>query len=202
MRRALRIFGGEADSSSGYRRFRNDNAKSNAEILTRKMMRVRMTRLFLWITGNLFLGQGVGAMIKKKGKKSKATANKVVRKKKVSRSKKEKNTAELRKDLVNMVKENAPELVEAVVEEGAKGQVSPVKFLLELAGIFPVPEAEVNAPDKREESLAETLLDRLGIPKTPVVADEYEKGVEEIVLHPVGAKKEEESVEEKELVTV
>src|SRR5579871_4536883 len=139
-------------------------------------------------------------MIKKKGKMGKAAAKKVLGKRKVSRSKKEKETAELRKDLVKMVKDNAPELVEAVVEEGAKGQVSPVKFLLELAGIFPVPEAEVNAPDKREESLAETLLDRLGIPKTPVVADEYAKGVEEIVLKPVVVK--DEVVEEKELASV
>ena len=148
------------------------------------------------------MGQGVGAMIKKKGKKSKAAAKKVVTKKKGSRSKKEKETAELRKDLVKIVKERAPKMVGAVAGEGEKGQVGSVKFLLELAGIFPVPEAEVNAPDKREESLAETLLDRLGIPKTPVVADEYAKGVEEIVLKPVVVKKEEEKVEEKELVTV
>ena len=131
-------------------------------------------------------------MIKKKGKKSKAAAKRVVRKK-GSRSKKEKETADLRKDLVKIVKEHAPKMVGAVAGEGEKGQVGSVKFLLEMAGIFPVPEAEVNAPDKREESLAETLLDRLGIPKTPVVADEYEKGAEEIVLLPVAEKKEEET---------
>jgi hypothetical protein len=70
------------------------------------------------------------------------------------------------------------------VHEGKKGQVSPVKYLLEMAGIFPVPEAEVNAPDKNEQSLAETLLDRLGIPKYPVAADRYAKEDEEIVLLP------------------
>ena len=139
-------------------------------------------------------------MMKKKGKKGKAAAKKIVSKKKATRPKKVKETIELRKDLVKMVKQSAPKMVEAVVGEGKKGQVSPVKFLLELAGVFPVPEAEVNAPDKHEESLAETLLDRLGLPKTPVVADEYAKGVEEIVLKPVV--KKDEVVEEKELASV
>ena len=146
------------------------------------------------------LGQGIGAMMKKKGKKSKAAEKRAVTKKKTTRPKKVKETIELRKDLVKIVKQSAPKMVEAVVGEGKKGQVTPVKFLLELAGVFPVPEAEVNAPDKREESLAETLLDRLGIPKTPVVADEYAKGVEEIVLKPVVVK--DEVVEEKELASV
>ena len=36
----------------------------------------------------------------------------------------------------------------------------------------------------REECLAETLLDRLGIPKTPVVADELAK--EDLVVIPAG----------------
>jgi len=144
-------------------------------------------------------------MMKKKGKKSKAAVKKTVTKKKTMRPKKVKETIELRKDLVKLVKQSAPKMVEAVVGEGKKGQVSPVKFLLELAGVFPVPEAEVNAPDKREESLAETLLDRLGIPKTPVVADEYAKGVEEIVLKPLVVKSEGaevEKVEETELASV
>jgi len=85
---------------------------------------------------------------------------------------------------VKLVKNAAHAMAEAVVDEGKKGQVSPVKFLLEMAGIFPVPEAEVNAPDQREESLAETLLDRLGIPKTPVAADVYAREDDEIVMFP------------------
>jgi hypothetical protein len=126
-------------------------------------------------------------MTKKTGKRSKAKAQKASNKKKIlSKGKKgkEKDTAEVRKDLVKLVKNAAQEMAAAVVDEGKKGQVSPVKFLLELAGIFPVPEAEVNAPDQREESLAETLLDRLGIPKTPVAADLYAKEDEEIVIFP------------------
>jgi len=143
-------------------------------------------------------------MITKKGKKSKASTKKAASKKKDSskwRKGKEKDMAEVRKDLVRLVKNAAEAMAAAVVDEGKKGQVSPVKFLLEMAGVFPVPEAEVNAPDKREESLAETLLDRLGIPKTPVAADEYSKDDEEIVMFPAkpAATSSEESSDSAEL---
>ncbi len=120
---------------------------------------------------------------KKKGKKSKPAVKKPAKKKSSSRRKKEKETAEVRKDLTRMVKEFAGDMTAAVIGEGKKGQVSPVKFLLEMAGIFPVSEEEIKAPTKDEESLAETLLNRLGIPKDPVAADVCEKD-EEIVLLP------------------
>src|SRR4051794_29520089 len=142
-------------------------------------------------------------MMKKKGNKGKASAKKAAKKKSSSKGRKgkEKDMAEVRKDLVRLVKDAATQMAAAVVDEGKKGQVSPVKFLLEMAGVFPVPEAEVNAPDKREESLAETLLDRLGIPKTPVAADEYSKDDEEIVMFPAkpAATSSEESSDSAEL---
>lgn len=76
-------------------------------------------------------------MIKKKGKKSKPAAKKAAAKKKSSsKGKKEKDTAEVRRELVKMVKDNAHEMVEAVIGEGKKGQVSPVKYLLEEAIFF------------------------------------------------------------------
>ncbi len=141
-------------------------------------------------------------MMKKKGNKSKAASKKPASRKKSSskgRRGKEKDTAEVRQDLVRLVKDAAEAMAAAVVDEGKKGQVSPVKFLLEIAGIFPKPEAEVNAPDKREESLAETLLDRLGIPKTPVAAEEYAKDDEEIVMLPAKKIESEESPETAEI---
>ncbi|MFZ0734109.1 MAG: hypothetical protein WAM79_17440 [Candidatus Sulfotelmatobacter sp.] len=127
-------------------------------------------------------------MMKKRGKKKKAAVKKAATKKRAPRQKKEKDVAEVRKDLVRMVKDGAPEMTAAVMGEGKKGQVPPFKYLLEMAGIFPEPEAEEKAPNKNEECMAETLLDRLGIPKTPVVADEYDKD-DEIVMLP--AKREE-----------
>lgn len=127
-------------------------------------------------------------MMKKKGKKKKAVAKKAVTKKRAPRQKKEKDAEEVRKDLVRLVKDEAHNMAVAVVGEGKKGGVPPFRYLLEMAGLFPKPEAEENTPSKDEESLAETLLDRLGIPKTPVVADEYDKD-DEIVMLP--AKREE-----------
>jgi hypothetical protein len=142
-------------------------------------------------------------MMKKKGKKSKATAKKVAEKKSSSQaSASEKETAEVRKELVKLVKESAQEMVAAVIGEGKKGQVSPVKYLLEETHIFPLPEADVNAPSKYEECLAETLLDRLGIPKTPVAADEYAKDDEEKVTLPAKQAESEESSEVREEAAV
>jgi hypothetical protein len=131
-------------------------------------------------------------MIKKKGK-SKAVAKKAARKKSSSRGKKEKETAEVRQDLTKLVKMSAEAMTAAVIDEGKKGQLPTLRYLLEMAGIFPVPEAEEKAPSKDEDSLAETLLDRLGIPKDPVVADRYEKDDEEIVMLPAKVGMEESS---------
>jgi hypothetical protein len=50
--------------------------------------------------------------------------------------------------------------------------------LFEMAHIYPQPPAAI-APTKDEDSLAETLLDRLKIPKTPVVHDELQKEEDE-----------------------
>lgn len=135
-----------------------------------------------------FLRGRVVAMMKKKGKKKKAVVKKAATKKRAPRQKKEKNIEEVRKDLVRLVKDEAHLMGVAIVGEGKKGQVPPFKYLLEMAGIFPKPEAEEKEPSKDEESLAETLLDRLGIPKTPVVADQYDQD-DEIVMLP--AKQEE-----------
>ena len=77
-----------------------------------------------------------------------------------------------------MVEAEAAELAEAVIGEGMKGQLSPVKFLFEMAHIFPPPTDE-SLPGKDEDSLAETLLDRL---KTPVVHDELQKEEDEDVV--------------------
>ena len=78
-----------------------------------------------------------------------------------------------------------------------KGQVSPVKYLFEMAHIFP-PTADGSQTSKDEESLAETLLDRLNIPKTPVVHDELQKDEDEESKATEPEKKEVESEEKDE----
>ena len=132
-------------------------------------------------------------MIKKKGKKSKATGKKPAKKKSgAKRKKKELNPAEARNEVSRIVEAHAGKLAAAVVEEGEKGRLPDVKYLFEVANIYP-PAADGSQVSAREESLAETLLDRLGIPKDPVVADELAK---EENVSPVEAEEEEEEEEE------
>jgi hypothetical protein len=130
-------------------------------------------------------------MIKKK-RKSKAGKKKAAPKKRAARrNKKEaKNPAEVRKDLTKMVSAHAGAMTKAVIGEGERGQLGPVKFLLELANIFP-PSTDENIASTEEESFAQTLLRRLDIPDHPVVADMYEN--EEMVIVPVKKVVQEES---------
>ena len=119
----------------------------------------------------------VGAM------KEESEGNKVVKRatKKIKKPKPNRvlNPRKVLKDLSALVEANADKLAEAVIQEGMQGQVSPVKFLFEVAHIFPPSDA--STPTEREESLAETLLDALKIPKTPVVHDELQKEEDEDV---------------------
>ena len=55
-----------------------------------------------------------------------------------------------------------------------------MKYLFEMANIFPTTD-DGSQTSAREDSLAETLLNRLGIPTSPVVADEYEKESNEVI---------------------
>ena len=138
-------------------------------------------------------------MIKKKAK-GKAGARKVGKKKGTSgrkNSKKELNPVGTWKDVAALVESHATAMAEAVIEEGEKGQVSPVKFLFEMAKIGP--PAEGTEASEEEESLAKTLFRTLNIPLTPVAADQYE--AEDTVVIPAnasGPKDEEEKSEDPE----
>lgn len=138
---------------------------------------------------------------KKKGKK---TAKPVAKKaaKETKAEVEEKAGSEVLKDLAKMVKVDAPKMTQAVILQGISGQLPTVKFLLEMAGIFPKPAAEESVPTKDEDCLAETLLDRLGIPKTPIVADQYAKEDEVIVGHPAKELSSEEEEEESSQLSV
>lgn len=120
-------------------------------------------------------------MKKKTAKKSKAAGKKPAKKSKTKTVKKELNPGQVLKDISAMIEEEASLIAAAVIGEGKKGQLSPAKFLFEMAHIYPQP-AEGSDPNEREESLAETLLDRLNIPKTPVVHDELQKEEDEDVM--------------------
>jgi len=140
-------------------------------------------------------------MKKKTAKKSQATGKKEASKGKKKAVKNELNPEQVLKDISALVEANANGLAEAVIGEGMKGQVSPVKYLFEMAHIYP--KADASTPTDREESLAETLLDRLKIPKTPVVHDELRKDDEDmVVIQPVKQADEGSAKSEEEAETV
>jgi len=141
----------------------------------------------------------MAAMIKKKGKSKGKSATKKTTKKGSSKDKsgKELHPEECRKDVARMVEAEVEELANAVIEEGKKGQLATVKYLFEVAHIYPqAPEGTVSSTD--EESMAKTLLDRLNIPDHPVVHDMYENGEEVVVIPPRAKEVEKPQPQERE----
>jgi hypothetical protein len=103
-------------------------------------------------------------MIKKKS--SKAVAKKTSKKTRVAKGKKELSAAEVRSDISRRVKSRAAGMAEAVMNEGEKGQLAPLKYLFEMANIFP-PVNDGGEASKDEDCLAKTLLDHLKLPHEP-----------------------------------
>ena len=142
-------------------------------------------------------------MIKKTIKKSKTVAKKsgTKGKGKAKPKKGERTGAEVRKELAKLVKAHAKKMAVAVIGQGETGQLAPMKYLLEMAHVFPEGNDGSEAT-KDEDCLAKTLLDRLNVPDKPVVADEEE----EFVTIPArkaeepGAEKAEEEKEEEVVV--
>jgi hypothetical protein len=70
-----------------------------------------------------------------------------------------------------MVEAEATTMAQAVIDEGKKGQLATVKYLFEMASIYP-PAADGEQVSKEEDCLAKMLLDRL---KAPQKAEEENK---------------------------
>jgi hypothetical protein len=117
-------------------------------------------------------------MMKKKTRKSDPADKKSAGSNKRTRRKRDLNPESVRDDISKLVKSHAEKMAEAVIEEGEKGQLAPVKYLFEMAHIFP-PPADGSESASEEDSLAKTLLDRLNVPDKPVVHNEED---EEIVI--------------------
>jgi len=109
-------------------------------------------------------------MNKKKTTKGSKTAKKTA-KKSHGKVKRETNPAEVRKEVAKMVEADAAEMAQAVIEEGKKGQLAPVKFLFEVANIYPSAQDGTQATPE-EDCLAKILLGRLTPPAKPVEEDE------------------------------
>lgn len=130
---------------------------------------VRLARSDPWATRSVLPqdDSGIGAMIKKMiRKKAKSTAK---RRKPAKRKagKKQMDAAQVREEIAGMVKSEAKDITEAVIDLAIHGELAPAKYLFEVAGVFP-PSTEPIEGTPREDSLAETLLHRLNIPIEPV----------------------------------
>jgi hypothetical protein len=122
-------------------------------------------------------GSSIGAMNKKKAKRTRKKATKKsgktksTRRRRATSKRKEPRPAEVRKEVSRMVESEAKVMAKAVIDEGKKGQLATVKYLFEVAEIFP-PGTQTTEGSAREDSLAETLLHRLNIPIEPIQHDE------------------------------
>jgi hypothetical protein len=118
-------------------------------------------------------------MTKKKAKartKSRTAATTAAKKKSSGKGKKELNPADVRKDIAQMVDEQATLMAQAVIDEGKKGQLATVKYLFEVAKIFPE-ATDGSQASADEECLAKTLMRRLDMPDEPIARDEEDAPV-------------------------
>jgi hypothetical protein len=104
--------------------------------------------------GEIIKTQVLGTMKRKKAK-SKTAAKKTAKKSEPELETKELNPEQVLKNISARVGGPAGTLTEAVIGEGMKAQVSPVRYLFEMAHIYPQPPAAI-APTMDEDSLAET----------------------------------------------
>lgn len=140
----------------------------------------------------------------KKKSKVKKTGKKARRKTSRSVSGKKLDPAKVREDIAGIVKSRARKITIAVADKAGHGELAPAKFLFEMAHIYPQPP-EDSVPTADDESFAQTLLNRLDIPESPVIHDLYENG-EDVMVVPARFVEEKpgpsESEEEKKTVQI
>jgi len=83
--------------------------------------------------------------------------------------------AEIRQQITNLVGSDAVSMVEATIEAVGKGHYLGMKYLFELIGLYPATGAD-EAPV--QDSMAATLLRRLGLPESPMQEQKVTKDIE------------------------
>lgn len=73
--------------------------------------------------------------------------------------------AEIRRQIADLVGNGAVGMVETTIEEVGKGHYLGMKYLFEMIGLYPAISTD-DAPI--QETMAATLLRRLGLPETPI----------------------------------
>jgi hypothetical protein len=72
---------------------------------------------------------------------------------------------EVRKKIAEVVGPEAPDIIQAIVNEAKKGQLAHAKYAFESSGVYPVSDEDSTKPE--EDSLAQRLLNRLGLSEQP-----------------------------------
>ena len=72
-----------------------------------------------------------------------------------------KDMVEARKNTSDVVRCSAMEIIDALIQKAKDGEVGPAKYLFEMVGLYPATEETSSKP---EDSLAYTLLQRMGLP--------------------------------------
>jgi len=89
---------------------------------------------------------------------------------KASETTKTVDLVQVRENINNMVGESAVEIATGVINGAKAGRLTSAKYLFEAIGLYPA--TEQTAPRQVENSLAHTLLTRMGLPLDPVICDE------------------------------
>jgi hypothetical protein len=98
---------------------------------------------------------------KVKGKKAASKSSTSSGETKSAKTSKQVDLVEVRKKISEVVGPLAPQIIQAIVDEAMKGQLAHAKYALESCGIFPPAESDPMHPE--EDSLAMTLLKRMGL---------------------------------------
>jgi hypothetical protein len=104
-----------------------------------------------------------------KGKAAKRPAKKSA-KKSEPEVKKPLDIVQVRENINELVKDSAWDIANGVIQVAKAGQLTSAKYLFEAVGLYPATEQTAARPG--ENSLAHTLLTRMGLPLEPVVCDE------------------------------
>ena len=116
---------------------------------------------FFWRAFLLRLGK---FMKKTKSRRGKKRASRLSG----SKSRQATDLAAIRQQITDLVRNQAVPMVEITISEVDKGHYAAMKYLFEMIGLYP---AAVQEEAQGEDSLARTLLRRLGLPEEPLLED-------------------------------
>ena len=99
--------------------------------------------------------------------------------KNVEEPKKAPDAVQVRENISKLVRGSAESIAKKVIADAVGGQLASAKYLFEATGLYPPTEETAGIP--AEDSLAYTLLRRMGLPVEPVITDEDEQEEQRVV---------------------